>query len=90
MAQRARATKQQGREQSQEIEFWFRRKYSLTKTDPRFLDATVDDMLEDFWAHHFFENPKALDEVEDEGFDLEAEMAALEDGADPEDWETLS
>lgn len=51
------------------------------------MDATVDDMLEDFWSHHFYDNPKARDEVEDEDFDLDAEMQALEDDAG--DWETL-
>lgn len=45
-------------------------------------------MLEDFWAHHFFDNPKARDEVEDSDFDLEAEMAKIAE-EDGDDWETL-
>lgn len=41
-------------------------------------------MLEDYWAHFYFDNPKALDEVEDSDFDLDAELAALEAGDDME------
>jgi hypothetical protein len=43
-------------------------------------------MLEDWWAHHYFENPKALDAVEDDTFDMDAELAKLEAG---DDWEAL-
>jgi len=45
-------------------------------------------MLTDYWAHRFHEDPKAAEEVEDEDFDLEAELAKLEQN--PDGWETLS
>lgn len=45
-------------------------------------------MMADYYGHHYFNNPKDLDEVEDEEFNLEAELAKLE--ADPDEWETLS
>lgn len=64
------------------LEFWFRRKYSLTRTDPRFLDATLEDMLEDYWAHRVAEDPKAADEVEDADFNLDEVVAAM----NSDDW----
>ena len=70
---RARQAKDQARENYGTIEFWFRRKYGLTRTDPRFLDATVADMLEDYWLHTYYEDPKAVTEtVEDDDFDQDA------------------
>lgn len=45
-------------------------------------------MLTDYWAHHYFDDPKAQEEVEDEDFDLAAEVAKLE--SNPDDWETMS
>lgn len=39
-------------------------------------------MMTDLWAHHFFENPKEGDEFEDESFDMNAELAAIEAEAD--------
>lgn len=35
-------------------------------------------MMTDYWAHHYFDNPKAAEEVEDEDFNMEEEMARLE------------
>lgn len=35
--------------------------------------------MTDYWAHRYFEDPKLMDEVEDEGFDaeeIEAQWAA--------------
>lgn len=58
-------------------------------TDPRYLDATVEEMMTDYWAHHYYDNPKAREEVEDEDFSLEAEIARMEAEAendDPENW----
>lgn len=45
-------------------------------------------MLTDYWAHKFLVDPKAAEEVEDEDFDLEAELARLENN--PDEWQTLS
>ena len=56
------------------LHFWFRRKYNLAPTDDRFLDATIEQIETDYWAHHYIENP-AKEESEDDDFDLEAELA---------------
>lgn len=69
------------------MEFWFRKKYSLPATDPRFLEMTVEDMLADYWAHHYYDNPKAQETVEDEDFDLNDQLRQL--GDDPDDWEDV-
>lgn len=71
------------------MEFWFRKKYGLTPNDPRYLGSTLEDMLTDYWAHHYYDNPKELDVVEDEDFDLEAELAKLEEEELPDDFEDL-
>lgn len=48
-------------------------------------------MMTDYWAHHYFDNPKAQEEVEDEDFNLEAKMAEIEAEAEgTTDWETLT
>lgn len=69
------------------MEFWFRRKYRLTETDPRYLDMTREGMLTDFWAHHYFDNPKAAGDAEDADFDLDAEIKRMEQN--PDDWMPL-
>lgn len=43
-------------------------------------------METEFWAYHFLANPNK-DEVEDEDFDLEAELQRLEDN--PDEWEVI-
>lgn len=49
-------------------------------------------MLTDIWAHRYKEDPKLLEEIEDEDFD--ADSVAREIGyvqePDPGDWEPLS
>lgn len=70
------------------MEFWYRRKYSLTSNDPRFLDTTVDEMMADFWAHTFHDDPKAAEEIEDEDFDP-SEVASQIGAEQPDDWEAL-
>lgn len=44
-------------------------------------------MLEEFWAHQFFDNPKAKETVEDEDFNLKDELMAL--GDLPDDFEDV-
>lgn len=45
-------------------------------------------MLTDYWAHYFYDNPKAeQDTVEDTDFDLQAELSRLEEN--PDDWEPM-
>lgn len=67
------------------MEFLFRRRYNLPPTDPRFLDATAEEIEADYWAHHYLENPSES-EVEDDDFDVEAEIAAMND----DDWEDVT
>jgi len=69
------------------LEFWFRRKYNLAPSDPRFLDVTIEEIEADFCAHQYAEKPPA-DEVEDDDFDLEAERRKIEQQAE-EDVEDL-
>lgn len=94
--QLGRVAKSRGRERAETVEFRYRRRYNLTENDPRFLDATVEDMMVDLYAHHFFENPKQAEEYEDADFDLNAELAAIEaeaeaglPGGDDADWEGM-
>lgn len=66
-----------GRERAKSINFWFRRRYNLTPRDPRFLCLTQEEVLTEYWAHQFFDNPK-VDVVEDEDFnasEIERQMA---------------
>lgn len=74
------------------VAFWFRRKYNLPPTDPRFLDVTVEEMATDFWAHHFADNPEAK-EVVDETFDVNEELAKIDAEAAeetlPDDFEDI-
>lgn len=63
----------------------------MTSSDPRYLDATLDEMFADYWAHRFIEDPKAKDQIEDDEFDLEEVLrqAAEEDIESVEDWEEV-
>ena len=79
-----RRAKNQGKDLAKTLQFWFRKKYQLTPTDPRFLDLSVEDIETDYWAHYYYDNP-AGDEVEDEDFDLDKIIAKM--GKD--DWEEL-
>lgn len=47
---------------------------------------SVDDMLAEYWAHRFYDDPKAGEEVEDDGFDLQQVLKSMEDG----DWEEVT
>lgn len=83
-----RAAKARARDRVDTIEFQYRRKFNLTENDPRFLDLTVEDMLTDIWASKFADDPKLLEEVEDEDFDPDDVAAQL--GYDlPNDFEDL-
>lgn len=70
------------------MEFWFRKKFNLAPTDQRFLDATIEQIETEYWAHHYDANPKQ-DEVEDEDFDLEEEIRKMDPNANPDDWENV-
>ena len=65
-----------GRHRSETIEFAWRRRYGLPSTDPRYLDATYDEILIDYWAHAFTDDPKLKDDLVTD--DFAAEMAEFE------------
>jgi hypothetical protein len=50
------------------------------------LALTLDEIETEYWAYYFDANP-SKDEVEDEDFDLEAELAKIE--STPDDWEVI-
>lgn len=90
MAKRAR---DRGKAQSQGIEFWFRRKYGLTIHDPRYLAASREDMLTDWWAYQYLENPNLDSQaVVDDDFDQDEIIRKLEEDPDSDDfdWESLT
>lgn len=39
----------------------------------------------EYWAHHYYENPNAVEDVDDD-FNLDAVKAAMESG---DDWENI-
>lgn len=98
-----RTAKREAKLRAKTIDFWYRRKYGLTINDPRFLHTTEQERMTDYWAHRYVEDPKLMDEIEDENFDeddilaqweAEAEAKAQETAtpeqlADNDDWETL-
>lgn len=67
------------------LEFWFRRKYSLAPNDPRFLELTTEEIEAEYWAHYYHES-QGKEEVEDDDFDLDAEIAKMNE----DDWEEVN
>ncbi|EON2339041.1 hypothetical protein ACLLKL_002011 [Escherichia coli] len=57
------------------MDLWYRRTFSLTVNDPLFLNTTLEERLTDYWAWQYAENPKLLETVEDDSFDIEAIQA---------------
>lgn len=77
------------------VELWFRRRFNLAPTDPRYLDATPEEMLTEYWAHYYEERRLSgkpdEEEFEDEEFDIERILAENErqaEGGDDE-WEEV-
>lgn len=70
--------------------FRFRRRYNLPPTDPRFLDATLDDIVLDVLAWHAAENPNDQEFV-DPDFDMQAmiDEANAETDDEPDDFEEI-
>ena len=79
----------------QTIGFWFRRKYNLPPNDPRYLELTSEQIMAEYWAHQYAEKG-IQDEVEDDDFDMDAEVKRINDEAEaeasqipPEQWELI-
>lgn len=74
------------------MEFWFRRKFNLAPTDPRFLEATRETIETEYWSHWYAENPAKIEDTDDD-FNLAAELARIEREAEAEpevkDWEDV-
>mgnify|MGYP000090017941 FL=1 len=88
MVKRARA---RGREESGTVKFWFRRKYNLPPNSPLFLSLTDEEVLTDFFAHYYADNPNAEQESVDDDFDMDAELALADAEAEglPDDFEDV-
>jgi hypothetical protein len=77
------------------VEFQWRRRYGLPPTDPRFLSATRAEILVDWWAHQFADDPALRNEVQMDDEDFQAELAEMEAAAaadspgDAEAWEEV-
>jgi hypothetical protein len=90
---------------AQSMALWFRKTYRLAPTDPRYLQATPEQIEAEYWAYHFSEKGNSSEEeYEDEDFSVEEEMErirlaaeareALESASrvgvnDPGDWEEV-
>lgn len=73
------------------MEFWFRQKYLLPPTDPRFLDASIEEIVLDYYTWRAAEHPEDAEEYEDEDFDPDADLAEIERSIKqhPDDWEDV-
>lgn len=72
---------------SESLPFWFRRRFNLPPTDPRFLDATLDAMAAEYWAWRYAESDVSEEEAFDDDFDAGQVLADLESQID--DWEPI-
>jgi hypothetical protein len=62
----------------------------LPITDPRFLAVTVEEMMTDYFAHIYFDDPKAADEIEDDEFDVDSVASMIQSKKAPlDDFENL-
>jgi hypothetical protein len=71
---------------AQTMAYWFRQHYKLSPRDPLFLALTPEQVETEYWAHQFFNKPPGVEEFENEDFDKDAVLAAVESD---EDWEDL-
>jgi hypothetical protein len=67
------------------VEWWWRQRYNLPPTDPRYLDATPEQMLLDYYTV-MAENGES-ESYEDDDFNLDAVLGEF--AADDDDWEPV-
>jgi hypothetical protein len=83
--------REEGRENAGTYEYWFRRTFNLPVTDTRYLDASPEDILTEYWTRHYddrrLEGKGDEDETIDDDFDLEKVQRLMEEH--PDDWEEL-
>jgi hypothetical protein len=77
------------------LTLWFRRKYRLPPTDPRYLDATFHDIEVDYWANRYQDHADSgrpeEEEIEDEDFDLDEITREWAEAAEAgKEWEDVS
>ncbi|EAM1616324.1 hypothetical protein F2264_21470 [Salmonella enterica] len=67
-------------------DLWYRQTYKLPPNHPLYLDTTLEERVTEFWAWQYAQDPKLMDVVEDESFDLEEiqRQWAEENGEDPD------
>ena len=56
----------------------------MLPNDPLLLQLTLDQIEQDYWAHHYYDNPSHTS-VEDDDFDVDALVDAMAE----DDWETV-
>ena len=74
-----RRAKDLGKALHNSFELAFRRRYNLPPTDERFLSATREEIIADYWANHYAENG-LKEEYEDDDFQI----------VDDDDWEDIT
>ena len=88
--------KQQGKKEANSHRLWFRDKYGLAPTDPRYLAMTDEGIEAEYWAYQY-QADKVSDEIEEDyDFDMAAEVARIEAEAERnrptpvvDDWEDV-
>jgi len=78
--------RQQGKALSQSLEWWWRNRWGLSATDPRYLEATIEEMAVDYWATRYAAEP-SLDDHEFDNPDFDADVDAMLQA--DEDWEEV-
>ncbi len=86
-----RSAKDEAVEIAKTARFWFRKKYGLPPTDPRYLDMTDQAMLTEYWAHYYYDKPESEYEGGTDNYDDElAAMDAALGIANDDDFEDIS
>ena len=90
-------------EQSQSYKYWFRKKYNLPPTDPRYLMMTQRDIVKEYWTDKFDGvaqkgHQPTIDYFDTDFVDNAIEKWDREDGdlyefqrlkSDPDEWEEV-
>jgi hypothetical protein len=53
-------------ELARSYEFWYRKKYNLTPTDPRFLETTAEQIEAEWWAYHYEDSTASVEFDDDD------------------------
>ena len=77
--------RRQAREYQKSVDWWFRQHYNLPPTDPRYLDATPEQILLDYYTANAGDGDS--EEYEDDDFNLDDVLSDF--AADSGEWDTL-